>query len=110
MSDKEPENKSVLTTVSLTLAVGSIAFFVVGLLTGSLERHRPDDGARDTWAFILCLVVGQTLAFGAWATGFAAILQRSSYPAWKAVVLMLLILVFLLMLFYSAWRGTAAFH
>ncbi|WP_146852372.1 hypothetical protein [Brevifollis gellanilyticus] len=95
---------------SVVLAAGSVVFFVAGFFVGSLNTHRPDEGARDTLAFILCRVVSQLLAFGAWAAGFAAVLQRSPFQAWKAVVVMLLILIFLIMLFYSASKGTAAFH
>jgi hypothetical protein len=92
------------------LALSTVVIFATGLFTGSMKPHQPEEAMRDLMAFILCRVTSPLLAFGAWGTGFAALLRRPHGPTWSAISVMLLILIFLALLCFSAWRGTAAFH
>jgi magnesium-transporting ATPase (P-type) len=95
---------------ALGLSCCALIVFTMGLLTGSVESHRPGEELQDIIAFALCLIVSPLLAFSGWMVGFVAILQHPSGPAWSAVTVMILILLFLLLFSYCAWRGTAAFH
>lgn len=64
----------------------------------------------DMIAFILCRIISPVLAFSAWLMGFVAVLRHPGGPTWSAVTVMVLILIFILLLCYSALLGTAAFH
>lgn len=92
------------------LSLAALVIFMAGLLTGSLSHHRPGEETGDMIAFALCRIISPILVFSGWLTGFVAVLRRPRGPAWSAVTVMVLILIFLLLLCYSAWRGTAAFH
>lgn len=64
----------------------------------------------DRIAFILCRILSPVLAFSAWLLGFIAVLRHPGGSTWSAVTVMVLILIFILLLCYSALLGTAAFH
>lgn len=110
MNTTPPPHRSRLTGISLTLGLAAVVFFALGLLTGGLKPHQPNEAQQDLLAFLLCRVVSPLLALGAWSLGLAALLERPQGPTWSAVSVMLLVLIFLVLLCYSAWRGTAAFH
>lgn len=95
---------------ALYLSFAGLVIFVAGFLTGSLNHHRPGEETGDMIAFILCRIISPIFVFSGWMVGFAAVLRRPTGPTWSAVAVMLLILTFILLVCYSAWRGTAAFH
>ncbi len=110
MAEASPSSQSALAKTALCLAGAALVFFVIGLAVGGIDPHRPGEETGDTIALILCRIVSPLLAVAAWSTGFAAVLKHASGRAWSAICVMLLILMFLALLYYSAWRGTAAFH
>lgn len=110
MSEEPPSSLSLLAKTSLYLAGAALVIFITGLLTGSLGHHRPGEETGDMIAFVLCRVISPILVLSSWLVGFAAVLKRPVGPTWSAVTVMVLILIFVLLVCYSAWRGTAAFH
>jgi hypothetical protein len=110
MQDEHPSSLTPLAKGALYLSVIALVIFLAGLLTGSLSHHRPGEETGDMIAFTLCRIISPILVFSGWLAGFVAVLRRPSGPTWSAVTVMVLILIFLLLLCYSAWRGTAAFH
>lgn len=110
MDEEPPSSLPLLAKIAVYLAGSALVVFVTGLLTGSLGHHRPGEETGDMIAFVLCRIISLILVFGSWLVGFAAVLRRPVGPTWSAVTVMLLILMFLALLCYSAWRGTAAFH
>ncbi len=110
MDEEPPASQPLLAKAAVYLAGSALVLFVTGLVTGGIDPHRPGEETGDMIALILCRVLSPLLAFAAWSAGFAAVLKRPSGPAWRAITVMLLILMFLALLCYSAWRGTAAFH
>ncbi|MES2595790.1 MAG: hypothetical protein V4662_10665 [Verrucomicrobiota bacterium] len=101
---------SPLAKAALYTALAGLVFFVSGLITGTLGSHQPGEDTSDLVSFILCRVVSSALAFASWTLGLAAIMRRPEGPTWSAVAVMLFLLIFIVLLGYSAWRGTAAFH
>lgn len=110
MQAEHPPALTPLAKGAVYLSVAALVIFMAGLLTGSLSHHRPGEETGDMIAFALCRIISPILVFSGWLTGFVAVLRRPSGPTWSAVTVMVLILIFLLLLCYSAWRGTAAFH
>lgn len=110
MNEEPPSSLPLLAKVAIYLAGSALVIFVTGLLTGSLGQHRPGEETGDMIAFILCRVISPIFVLGSWMVGFAAVLRRPAGPTWSAVTVMALILIFVLLVCYSAWRGTAAFH
>tara|TARA_R110002049_G_scaffold112715_1_gene262382 strand:- start:144 stop:440 length:297 start_codon:yes stop_codon:yes gene_type:complete len=97
-------------TISLALGLTALVLFAIGLITGGMSSHQAGEELQDQFAFLLCRVASPLLVLGAWGVGFAALLQRHQGSFWKPVTVLIPILIFLVLLFYSAWRGTAAFH
>ncbi|MBV6498444.1 MAG: hypothetical protein CJBNEKGG_00666 [Prosthecobacter sp.] len=110
MAEESPSSLPLPTQVAIYLAGSALVIFITGLLTGSLSHHRPGEETGDMIAFVLCRVISPILAFSSWLAGFVAVLKRPSGPTWSAITVMVLILIFVLLVCYSAWRGTAAFH
>jgi len=110
MGEEPPSSQPLLAKAAIYLAGSALVFFVAGLVTGGIDPHRAGEEAGDLIALILCRIASPLLAVAAWAAGFAAVLKRPSGPTWRAITVMLLLLVFMVMFCYSAWRGTAAFH
>ena len=110
MTEERPSPLTPLAKGSLVLALGAVVIFITGLLTGSLGPHRPGEETADMIAFTLCRIISPMFAFSGWLTGFITVLRRPGGLAWGAITVMVLILIFLLLLCYSAWRGAAAFH
>lgn len=110
MNEEPPSSLPLLAKAALYLAASALLIFLTGLLTGSLGHHRPGEEAGDMIVFVLCRVISPILVLSSWMVGFAAVLKRPSGPTWSAITVMALILIFVLLVCYSAWRGTAAFH
>lgn len=110
MNEEPPSSLPLLAKIAVYLAGSALVIFVTGLLSGSLGHHRPGEETGDMIAFVLCRIISPILVFGSWLVGFAAVLKRPTGPTWSAVTVMVLILIFVLLVCYSAWRGTAAFH
>lgn len=101
---------SRLTSLSWMLALAAVVIFIAGLITGGIEAHQHGEETRDMLAFILCRVASPLLAVAAWGAGFAALLHRPAGITSRSLIVMLLILIFLALFCYAAWKGTAAFH
>lgn len=110
MPDEPPSSLTPLAKGALYLSFAALVIFISGLLTGSLGHHRPGEETGDMIAFALCRVISPIFVFSSWVVGFVAVLKRPTGPTWSAVTVMVLILIFVLLVCYSAWRGTAAFH
>ncbi len=110
MTEEPPSSLTPLAKWALSLSFCALAIFIAGLLTGSISWHRSGEEQGDMIAFALCRIVSPAFAFSGWLTGFVAILRHPSGPTWGSITVMVLILTFLLLFYYSAWRGTAAFH
>lgn len=110
MNEKSPSLQLLLAKAAVYLAGSSLLFFIAGLVTGGIDPHRPGEEIGDIIALILCRIVSPLLAVAGWVSGFAAVLKRPTGPTWSAITVMAIILIFVLLACYSAWRGTAAFH
>lgn len=110
MQEEPPSSLTPLAKGSLYLSFAALVIFISGLLAGNLGHHRPGEETGDMIAFTLCRVISPILVFSSWLMGFVAVLKRPTGPTWSAVTVMVLILTFVLLVCYSAWRGTAAFH
>ncbi|MFO1486380.1 MAG: hypothetical protein U1F71_23660 [Verrucomicrobiaceae bacterium] len=110
MDEEPPSSQSVLAKIAVYLAGAALVFFVTGLVVGGMGPHRPGEETADMIALILCRVASPLLAVTAWLAGLVAMLTRPAGPVWSAVTAMMLVLIFWLLLCYSALRGTAAFH
>lgn len=110
MQDEPPSSLTPLAKAALYLSFTALVIFIAGLLTGSLSHHRPGEETGDMIAFVLCRIISPIFVFGGWIVGFVAVLKRPNGPTWSAVTVMVFILIFILLVCFSAWRGTAAFH
>lgn len=99
-----------MASLAWMLALAAVVIFAAGLVTGGIEAHQHGEEARDMLAFILCRVASPLIALVAWGIGFAALLDRPAGLTSRALFVMLLILTFLALFCYAAWKGTAAFH
>ncbi len=99
-----------MASLAWMLALAALVIFAAGLVTGGIEAHHHGEEARDMLAFILCRVASPLLAVAAWGFGFTVLLNRPAGLAGRALFVMLLILTFLALFCYAAWKGTAAFH
>lgn len=110
MADSPTSRSSRIASLAWMLALAAVVIFAAGLITGGIEAHQHGEEARDILAFILCRVVSPLIAFVAWGIGFAALLNRPTGLTGRSLCVMLLILIFLSLFCYAAWKGTAAFH
>lgn len=99
-----------MASLAWMLALAAVVLFLAGLLTGGIEAHQHGEEARDMLAFILCRAASPLIAFAAWGIGFAALLNRPTGLTGRSLCVMLLILIFMALFCYAAWKGTAAFH
>jgi hypothetical protein len=110
MPQEPPSSLTPLAKAALYLSFATLVIFYAGVLAGVLSPHQPGAAMGDMIAFILCRILSPVLAFSAWVVGFVAVLRHPGGPTWSAVAVMVLILIFILLLGYSAFLGTAAFH
>lgn len=99
-----------MASLAWMLALAALVIFAAGLVTDCIDAHHHGEEARDMLAFILCRVASPLLAVAAWGFGFAALLSHPARRTGRALFVMLLILTFLALFCYAAWKGTAAFH
>ncbi|GAA5137083.1 hypothetical protein GCM10023213_13260 [Prosthecobacter algae] len=110
MNDEPPSKLTPLSKAAIYLAGAALVVFLAGLITGGIGSHRPGEETGDFIALVLCRILSPLLVLSAWLAGFAAVLRRPSGPVWSAVLVMVCILIFIVLICLSAWRGTAAFH
>ena len=110
MTEEPPSPLTPLAKWALALSFCALVIFITGLMSGSIAPHRHGEEPSDMLAFTLCRMVSPAFAFSGWLTGLIAVLRRPGGPTWSIVTGMVLILTVLLLFYYSAWRGTAAFH
>lgn len=110
MPENPSETLTPLTKGAICLSFAALVTFLAGMATGSLDHHRAGEETRDMISFTLCRIGAPVFAFSGWMTGLVAVLRRPCGPTWSAITVTLIILIFLLLLGYSLWRGTAAFH
>ena len=110
MTEEPPPSITPSAKWALALSFCGLVIFVAGLLNGGSSWHSPGEEQGDMIAFVLCRIISPVFAVSGWLTGFVAVLRHSSGSNRGAITVMVLILTFLLLFYYSAWRGTAAFH
>lgn len=110
MNDAPQSSHKRLIIWALSVSFCSLIVFITGLLIGSIGLHRPGEEVEDLISFTLCLIVSPVFAFSGWLVSFIAVLRHPSGPVFGVITALMLILTFLILLYYSGWQNTAAFH